>query len=284
MARRGFPGAKAPDKPTKFVLPNRLFALPVNEIQPTEGVITVAGIVAALILTLAPSPGSIAVAGNAPSITQSLAPAAAQVIVGGQVPALSALVLPTEAQVIVSGQAPSIAQALILSPAEAQVIVSGQVPSFAFQLLPSDGSVVVSGYVPTVSQIAPSTAAESTPGFRIWAEAVRGRLHREREELDLKAQEPRKQPDLSAYHRQSARLTTAILAAQAEVLRLREQIAQLEALAAAAAEAERARLEHQLLLEQQRLILAAAQEAMLLAEIEALDVAFIAVLVVMVLS
>ena len=83
--------------------------------------------------------------------------------------------------------------------------------------------------------------------------------------------------DLSAYYAQSAKLAAVIAERRAEAIRLRERIARLEAEALAASkQREREALEHRMLLAQQRLILIAAEQEMLLAEIEAIDVAFFA--------
>lgn len=121
-------------------------------------------------------------------------------------------------------------------------------------------------------------AASATPGFLAWAHAIRGRRQREDEqEAATTAQAPRLQPDASAYYRESARLAKAIGEARKEASELRAQIAALEAAVAAALEAERARAEHALLLAQQRLLLISVQEAAFREEMEAIDVAFIAV-------
>lgn len=88
----------------------------------------------------------------------------------------------------------------------------------------------------------------------------------------------------SAYFKQSVKLAAAINERRAEIVKLRARIVRLEAQALAAKIAERAILEHRLLLAQQRMILARAQEAMLLEEMEAIDIAFIAVVAIGVLQ
>lgn len=117
----------------------------------------------------------------------------------------------------------------------------------------------------------------STPGFAAWARVARRRLLERDPEPATTAQEPSQQPDHSAYYRESARLAKAIAEARNEASELRLQVAALEAAAAAALDAERARAEHALLLAQQRLLLISVQEAAFREEVEAVDVAFIAV-------
>lgn len=86
--------------------------------------------------------------------------------------------------------------------------------------------------------------------------------------------------DLSAYYRQSAKLAATIAERRTEAAQLRERIARLEAEALAARQREREAIEHRLLLAQQRLTLISVQEAVLLDEMEMIDVAFFAVVAV----
>jgi len=82
--------------------------------------------------------------------------------------------------------------------------------------------------------------------------------------------------DFSAYYQKSEKLAAAIAKRRAEAAKLRARIARLEADALAVKAQARAALEHRLLIAQQQLALLAVQEAMLLEEIEAIDVAFFA--------
>lgn len=150
--RPAFPGAKAADKPTKFVLPNRRFSDPAIILAPAEGSIVVAGVTAALTLILAPLVGALIVSGNAPSLTQTLAPSEAQIVVAGQVPAILEAFSPSSGAVVVAGETPSITQALVLEPTEGQIIVSGEIPDLSFSLTPSDGTVLIAGYQPDIIQ------------------------------------------------------------------------------------------------------------------------------------
>lgn len=107
-------------------------------------------------------------------------------------------------------------------------------------------------------------------------EDKRARRAREAAEDAPKAE---KAPDLSAYYKQSARISKAISDARAEADTLRPKIAELEAKAAKAKLT--AKLEKQLLHAQQKLTLISVQEAVLLEESEAIDVAFIALIAYM---
>lgn len=125
-----------------------------------------------------------------------------------------------------------------------------------------------------------------------WPEPKRRRtkedIRRERIEFGVlqpdKVPQPPERPDSAAYFAESARIARAISAARDESTGLRAQIAALEAEAQAEGIrrtlAEQARLERALLLAQQRLTLLAVQEAVLIEEMEVLDIAFFAVIAV----
>jgi len=88
------------------------------------------------------------------------------------------------------------------------------------------------------------------------------------------------QPAQLVYFKESARLAKAIAKAAAEAAAARAEIAALEAKIAAAHKKRRERLEHELLLVQQRLTLLAVQEAVWREEMEAVEIAFIALVVI----
>lgn len=160
------PGGRGPGQPVEFAVARATDVATLVELQPTEGSVIVAGIVAALTLFLAPAEATLAVAGNAPSITQTIVPSSAAIVVSGNTPAFTFTFAPTEAPVVVAGEIPSVLQALLLAPSEAIVTVDGQIPAFTFEYLPSAAAVVVSGWTPSLEwTIAPSEATVTVDGL-----------------------------------------------------------------------------------------------------------------------
>lgn len=160
------PGGRGPGQPVEFAVARATDVATLVELQPTEGSVIVAGIVAALTLFLAPAEATLAVAGNTPSITQTLAPSSAAVVVSGNTPDFTFTFAPTEALVVVVGGIPTVLQALLLAPSEAIVTVDGQTPAFTFEYLPSTAAVVVSGWTPSLEwTIAPSEATVTVDGL-----------------------------------------------------------------------------------------------------------------------
>jgi len=88
------------------------------------------------------------------------------------------------------------------------------------------------------------------------------------------------QPAQLVYFKESARLAKAIAKAAAEAAETRAEIVALEAKIAAAHKKRREKLEHDLLLIQQRLTLLAVQESVWREELEAVEIAFIALVVI----
>lgn len=130
----------------------------------------------------------------------------------------------------------------------------------------------------------PPISSAATPGFRIpgqfKVEDEAAKLARRIREGTIKLPDAPKEDPSPEYYRQSARLSQAIVAARDEVSALRPQIEALERRVLAAIAEQRARLEHQLLIAKQRQAFIAVQEAQLLEEMEVLDIAFIAAVVV----
>lgn len=115
--------------------------------------------------------------------------------------------------------------------------------------------------------------------LRITLEITRKETGKRREAYAPKP-EPAEQPQQwQAYASKSEKLGKAIQRLQGEATTLREQITALEARIAAEERAKRkAALERDLLLAQQALTLAIAQEQAIAEEMEVLDIAFFAVL------
>lgn len=136
-------------------------------------------------------------------------------------------------------------------------------------------------------------AASATPGFRLnlhgLAAVYRGRQPDEEEKLKRWASyfpdKPAVTPSVAertaeVYSQKSAKLAAAISRLHVESAQIRQRIAELESQIQSQIEAkeagERARLEYRLLLANQALLLAQVQEAVLIEEMEAVDVAFMA--------
>lgn len=143
---------------------------------------------------------------------------------------------------------------------------------------------------PPIPPVPPVADSSSTPGkilsgrtllrpeFKVESEQDK-RDRRAREALeDAPQAKTQKQPDLFAYYKQSARIGKAISDARAEAEALKPRIAELEAKASKAQMQAKAKLEKQLLLAQQQLTLISVQEAVLMEEQEAIDIAFIALI------
>lgn len=154
-----------------------------------------------------------------------------------------------------------------------------QVTNFAYQ---GAGQFAYQGSVDGAA-----TTDQFSGGY--WPEPKRKRrtpedIRKERIEFGIlppdKAQ-PQQQADTAAYFEQSARIARAIATARAESADLRAQVAALEAEAQEEGIrrtlAEQARLERRLLLAQQQLTLLSVQEAVLIEEMEVIDVAFLSV-------
>lgn len=130
----------------------------------------------------------------------------------------------------------------------------------------------------------PAPILSNTPGFHIpgqfKVEDEADKLARRIREGTIKLPAAPREELGSEYLRQSERLAEAIVAARAEAAVLRPQIEALERRVLASIADQRTRLEHQLLLAQQRQAFIAVQEAQLLEEMEVLDIAFIAAVAV----
>lgn len=225
-------------------------------LSPTDGAITLTGQVCSIALVLAVSVGALTLSGNTPALARSYAPSSGAITIGGN--------------------APSVVLVSVLSP--------------------TDGALSIAGGAPVITVVVPDSAT-ATPGFDIrgLAAAFRGGRTDEEEKRRRRASYvaadepvPATTPPSNAtkvYSEKSAKLALAISRLHAESSQLREQIAELEARIQAQVEAqERARLEYRLLLANQALLLAQVQEAVLLEEMEVIDVAYLALFTVMVLQ
>lgn len=156
------------------------------------------------------------------------------------------------------------------------------VPVAVWQQWNLDDEAWPSGIVPVVTP----PDALSTPG-RIFGGLLRPGLKIEPEE-DKRARRarealedaPKVKQQVVEHYKQSARISQGIAKARAESAALKIRIGQLEAEALEEGikrtKAERAKLEHKVLLTQQQLTLLGVQEAVLMEEMEVLDIAFIA--------
>lgn len=160
---------------------------------------------------------------------------------------------------------------------------SSSVPAgFIISQIPAGGAQALSGSTVTITVsigdvLVPTGGVRTRLPYQLQVESDADKIARRAREF---AQDhPKVRPDLDATFRESARISKAISEARAQIAQLRPQIEALEAQIAEErvkrTKAERAKLEKQLLLAQQKLTLISTQEAVLIEEMEVLDIAFI---------